>query len=176
MKIETSSVTKLVISDVKSLDPVAIYLEDYAKGQGKLIITCYDKSWTDYWGAMGDNDLASFVISCDNHYLAKKLAPDTKSTINDEDGLENYAKEHILDLRKHDDISKKDARRLYDECYRLNSEYDIKNLDSSNYADLMYDIFGDEWYDGLPTKPNPEYEYFCRILDVVREALREWKK
>ncbi|MEN6379120.1 MAG: hypothetical protein ABFD15_06035 [Methanofastidiosum sp.] len=175
MKIESSLVKKVAVTDIKNPDPISIYLEDYAQGQGKLIITCYDKSWTYYWGAMGSQNLAQFVATCDNHYLAKKLDPNTKSNIYDEDAMEKYAKEHIIDLRKHDDISKEDARKLYDECYRLSSEYDLKNIDSNDYADLMYEIFGDEWYDCLPTKPNPDYQYLCRILDVVREVLKENK-
>ena len=164
MKIQSSSVTKLIVTDIKSLDPVAIYLEDYAKGQGKLIITCYDKSWTDYWGAMGDNDLASFVISCDNHYLAKKLNPDVKNTITDEDGLEDYARKYIIARRREDILDKNTARALYNDCDSL---LIYRDTDYEAYSNLMYEIFGDEWW--------PKYEYFSRILDVVREALKEYK-
>ena len=170
MKIETTNVKKINISEIKNLDPVSLYLEDYGQGQGKLIITCYDKSWTCYWGAMGSKNLTQFILTCDNHYLAKKLAPDTKSNINDEDALEDYAKNHIIDLRKHDDISKEEARKLYNECHKLTEEFKIQ--EHNEYANLMYDIFGDEWWDCYPTIPNPDYQYLCRILDTIKEALK----
>ncbi|WP_181817250.1 hypothetical protein [Serratia marcescens] len=35
-------------------------------------------------------------------------------------------------------------------------------------------LFGDDpWYVRWPTVPNPEYQYLERILDVVREALKQ---
>ncbi|MCB1949212.1 hypothetical protein, partial [Nitrosomonas sp.] len=40
-----------------------------------------------------------------------------------------------------------------------------------NYP-LMRAIFGDNWmYEETPTKPNPKYEYLCRIVDAVKAAL-----
>jgi len=172
MKITTTLVKKIVVNELKEerLDPIAIYLEDHGIGQGKLIITCFDKSWTYYWGSMGDSNLTDFIISCDNWYLSKKLNPSVPGDINDEDGLEDEAKKRIIERRKHDEIDKKSARGLYDDSSRL---LIYRDCDSQMYADLMYEIFGDEWYDCLPTKSNPEYLYFHRILDVVKKALKE---
>ncbi|BBN63571.1 hypothetical protein KUIN1_27610 [Pseudomonas sp. KUIN-1] len=57
MKIETSTVTKLVISDVPRLDSITVFLEDFGRrdcpiegnpgyqtAQGKITINCWDKS------------------------------------------------------------------------------------------------------------------------------------
>jgi len=174
MKIEESLVRKIVISDIKFLDPISLYLEDYGAGRGKITITCFNDSWSNYWGAMGEYTISQFVTKCDNHYLFQKFSPNVSSNIDDPSGLEEFAKKHILEHRREDSISKEEARKLYDKCYELNEEYDIKNLDSGTYADIMYDIFGEEWYDyPIPKKPNAKYEYFCRILNVVKEALKE---
>ncbi len=169
MKTQTSMVKKIVITDIPNLDNVAVYLEDYEEGKGKITITCFNKSWTYYWGCMGECNLTKFIIGCDNHYLSGKLNPNVDSDVYDEEGFENYAKEHVIRRRKERCLSKEEARESYDRCFLL-AEY--KEFDSKEYAQLMYDIFGDDWYDCSPKKPNPEYSYFCRILDVIKEALR----
>lgn len=168
MDIQSSTVKKITITNIPNLDPISVYLEDFGKGRGNLIITCANESWTYYWGSMGEHNLSQFITTCDNHYLSKKLNPVVKADIDDCDGLEKHAQKHIMELRRNNDISKDDARKLYDECYKL---FDYKDTDSAGYSEIMYNIFGDEWWDCLPIKPNPEYMYFCRILDIVKEAL-----
>jgi len=169
MKIEYSTVKKIVITDINNLDPISVYLEDFMIGKGKLTITCLNESWTYYWGAMGNNNLSQFIINCDNDYLCKKLNPSVPNNICDENGFESHAKRHIVEKRKVDDISKEKARMLYDQCCNL-AEY--KYMKSLSFEDYMYEIFGDEWYDCYPEKINPKYEYFYRILDVVKWALK----
>ena len=169
MKIEHSIVKKIVITDIQNLDPVSVYLEDFMIGKGKLTITCSNESWTYYWGAMGNNNLSQFIINCDNDYLCKKLNSSVPRTIFDSDNLGEYAKKNIIKERKEDGISKEKARDLYDECQYL-AEYKYSN--SSRFEDCMWEIFGDEWYDCYPEKCNPQYEYFSRILDVVKWALK----
>jgi len=36
--------------------------------------------------------------------------------------------------------------------------------------DVFREVFGDDWYDNLPKKTNPDYLYLCRIIDTVKEA------
>jgi hypothetical protein len=43
MKINESLVRHLNISDLSSLDPVDVYLQDFGPGQGRMIILCYDQ-------------------------------------------------------------------------------------------------------------------------------------
>ena len=162
----------MVISDIPQLDDIEVYLEDYEKGRGKIIITCFNKSWTYYWGSMGDTTLAQFISSCDNWYLSGKLNPDVKDDIQDDDKLNEFTKKHIIKRRKEDCLDKKHARELYNKCYRLD---ELKYFDSEEYANMMDNVFGDEWWYCYPTKPNPEYNYFCRILDIVKEALKTEK-
>jgi hypothetical protein len=73
MKITQSTVTKLLLSDLNSLDPVTVIMEDFATGQGKLTVDCYGKAWTAYWGAMGDHKIAEFINTAEIDYLANKL-------------------------------------------------------------------------------------------------------
>jgi hypothetical protein len=170
MKIETSLVKKLIITEIESLDPIAVYLEDFGVGKGKIIITCFNDSWSYYWGAMGQYNLAQFIIKCDNDYLATKLSSYTEQKIDDYDALEDYAKKHIIKRRRANDIGADEARTAYDDCVNLIA---YKDEDSSMYGEVMYSIFGDDWWNVLPKKVNPKYKYLCKILDVVREALNE---
>ena len=56
-----------------SLDEITVYLEDYDPGQGKITITCYGKSWTAFWGSMGET-IEKFFLRVDNGYLSKNLS------------------------------------------------------------------------------------------------------
>ena len=98
MKVEDSTVRKITITDIKLLDPISVYLEDYGAGRGKITITCFNDSWSNYWGSMGENTIAQFITKCDNHYLSKKFSPDVPSDIDDPEGLEGFAKIGIIFL------------------------------------------------------------------------------
>lgn len=165
MKITETKVTKIQITDVKSLDPVNVILEDFNRGQGKITIECSGEAWTSYWSAMGEeNNIDKFFSDCDNQYLAKKLAPFLESDLPSEDKLPAHAMKCIMEKRKILEITKKKARELYD----------IINRDSlcKEDHDILYEIYGDEFWYSLPTEPNPNYLYLCRIIDTVREALK----
>lgn len=71
MKVQASNVQKMLITEVPGLDPVTVILEDIEPRKGKIIIECYSKSWSAYWGGMGDRNIAEFFCSCNDHYLAK---------------------------------------------------------------------------------------------------------
>jgi hypothetical protein len=166
MKIDKEMVQKIMISDIKGLDPIAVYLEDQGKGCGKITITCYGQSWTSYWGAMGEgHTIATFVASRNNDYLAKKLS-DIKSEVNDPDKLLEDMKKNIIIKRKALELNEKDAREYYDEVDFSDAESIMAN------HDLLYKVYGDEWWCCLPKSPNSEYEYLCRILTTVKEALK----
>lgn len=163
MKIESSTVAKLTLSELDALDPVTVFLEDYEPRQGKIIIECYGQSWSSYWGGMGDRTIAEFFCSCDEHYLAKNLSS-VSSDVLDMDGIQNHAKAEIISLRKDKDIDKDEARELYGDAGRIEEPLDPK---------LMHQIYGDEWWYRLPTKLNHEYEYLCRIINAVKAGLKQ---
>jgi hypothetical protein len=75
MKTQASKVDKLYITDVKALDPITVYLEDIAPSQGMMTVVCYGKSWTGYWGGMGENcKILDFIISVDSGYIARRIS------------------------------------------------------------------------------------------------------
>lgn len=184
MKVERSQVTKLTISDVTRLDPFTVFAEDIGPRQGKIVIECYGKSWSAYWGGMGEQTVAEFFASCSPDYIAGKMT-DEHADITDAEAIEDGCRRQIIVLRRgqmirrfgtaesrfrmgRGDITPEKARELWEE------------VESARFGDdgwgdsrLMREIFGDEWWYSLPTKPNPSYQYLIRIIETVQTALRE---
>lgn len=172
MKIETSTVKKVIISDVPHLDPITVFLEDLGPRKGKGTITCYNESWTSYWGGMGDRTIAEFIVSCDEDYLAKNFGGRIDHNLIDLDGLADVARKEIMKDRRAHDLDKDRARELFEMADDLEGiEHDCTLFDV--HGATMQEIFGDEWWYGLPQIPNPKYTYLCRIINTVKEALRQ---
>lgn len=80
MKIQTASANKLVITDVKGLDPIHVYVEDIEPGRGSIVLRCFDRAWHAYWGAMGDKpngdkqSVMEFLTHVSPGYVAGCLA------------------------------------------------------------------------------------------------------
>ena len=116
---------------------------------------------------MGSGTVAQFFFKCSDQYLAGKLATGIEDEIIDPDAIEKHAKAHVCKLRKQRDIYKEEARELFDE------------IDSTSFddpycePDLMYRIYGDEWWYSLPQKVNPTYKYLCLIINAVKQALSQ---
>jgi len=140
MRVETTTITKKVLRNINRLDPVTMYLEDLAPGQGKLTIDCFGKVWTAFWGGMGNENIAKFINSADIDYLAGKLFNGEK---------------YVID---YDEIS----RKIGNEVERETLVY---------YEDKVVNIYGADWRMDLPTTINPKYEYLCRIITAVKEAI-----
>ena len=66
------TVEAVEISNIKSLDPIQVYWEDFGDGRGRVTITCYGEAWTAYWGAMGD-PIKKFFTKADDEYIATRL-------------------------------------------------------------------------------------------------------
>jgi hypothetical protein len=86
MKVKGTMVIKYSLTELESLDPVFVTLEDPAPGKGKITIECYGKAWTAYFGAIGDQAIHSFINSCDTGYLANKLS-DISPRVTDFDAI-----------------------------------------------------------------------------------------
>lgn len=175
MKITKQLVEKIIISSVPDLDPIAIYFEDFNPGQGKATITCFNESWSYCWGAMGEKQtIKSFLLKCDQHYLCGKFAPFLNDRIDDPGKLEAEAKKRIIEDRLEGLHTEEKARELYDQASHLQDLYqEFNGSGGETYTDLMYDIFGDEFWHNVPKKTNPKYEYLCRIINTIKEALRQ---
>lgn len=163
LTITATAITKYVITGGERLDPITVILEDLGPGQGRIIIECYGKTWSAYWGAMA-RPIAAFILQADNGYLVGKLAPGLDSTIPDDgDALTIKAKGEIIRRRRLGDLTSDTARDLFDRCDTL----------TTTDSDSMYAIFGDDWWNDLPTMPNPAYDYIDRIVTAVRDGLRQ---
>lgn len=185
MKIEKSTVTKLTITGADRLDQITVILEDIAPRRGKIIIECYGESWSSYWGGMGEQTIAQFFCGMDEHYLAKNLKQGIDSTIVDGDSIREGAFRKLIEQRRgrmvrsrlsvdgyirlgRNDITADEARELWEEV-------EGASFGSDGWGDpnLMQRVFGDEWWYSLPTKPNPAYQYLCRVIKAVQEAFAQ---
>ena len=45
MKVEISTVTELLITEVHGLDPISVYLEEKASSKAKITVRCFDETW-----------------------------------------------------------------------------------------------------------------------------------
>lgn len=179
MKVETSTCTKVVISDLINsefkLDPVTVYLNDIGPRQGKITIECYGQSWSAFWGGMGDRTIAEFFCSCNEHYLAKNLSS-VSSRVEAPEQLQDIAKAEIFRLRKSRAIGGEAAREMYEDTDWLKVERIDHLHGDAGAVELLRQIFGDEWWRSIPEKPNPDYEYLCRIICAVQAGLRTMKE
>ena len=170
MDVSVTTVQKIIISDVLNLDTIAVYLEDYGPRRGKITITCFNGCWSYFWGGMGnDYNIRKFYLSCDKHYLAGKLSPQTDSHVNDLSTLVDTARKYICKMRRDTNFSKETSRELFDESEKLDGISDFHDLES----DLMFRIFGDEWWYSIPKQTNHTYEYLCLIIETVKSALQK---
>lgn len=70
LKIEQSTVTKLVITGAPRLDPITVFLEDLAPCKCKITVSCWGKSWTAYWGGMWDGlNIGQFFCELNTSYI-----------------------------------------------------------------------------------------------------------
>jgi len=196
LKVERSTVTKLVITGAPRLDPITVFLEDlgrrdcptesdpnYQTAQGKITINCWDKSWNAYWGGMGPRTVAEFVVKCGWDYVLNCLDRGISSTRFSGDALHAFAKKCIVQRRRqqtgrHDwelgELSKDEARELWQDIDVLRS------IESSNecwhQSELLTELFGEEWHyplDGQAVEENHEFTYLRRVVEAVQHALRQ---
>lgn len=166
MKIEQSLVRKVMITGAPALDPIAVMLEDVAPGHGQITITCFGKSWTADWSAMGKQTVAQLFIDSHAEVLAPKLHTGLPRYVFDADGLIILCKQRILRQRRDRDLTSNETRSLFSEvqlCKDIASPWER--------AELMAQIFGEEWWHFMPEKQNPNYTYLVRVIEAVKVAL-----
>lgn len=167
MEIQRSTVEKLKITDVKNLDHVSVFLEDLEPGKGKITIECYGKSWSNYWGGMGDRTISKFFCSANNDYIAGKMDGSLRHNAVDEDSIPEHAKNHVKQLLSDFDIDDLEANELLSELNGWSGEDLLQN------REILSKIYGPDYWYSLPEIPNHEYEYLCRILNAVKAALKQ---
>lgn len=117
-------------------------------------------------GSTGEKDIVSFVTSCGSDYLIKKFAPHVplEIPITDEIQLEKEMKKEIITRRLNGDIKKDIARKIWNEIE--SSHCSVEN------TDLMYLVFGDDWWEYIPSEPNPKYQYLEKVIQTVKDGLK----
>ena len=79
VKITPVSVSGLEIEGGDRLDPVTVYFRDIGPREGQVVVICYGRAWSAFWGGMADKTVREFVASLDSYYLASKLATGRES-------------------------------------------------------------------------------------------------
>ncbi|WP_449555842.1 hypothetical protein [Huaxiibacter chinensis] len=176
MKVEKIDVLSFVLTDLERLDPVRVMIENYEPGKGRVTITCYGKAWTAAWFAMGGDDVQAFIKRVSNDYLIGCLDPQLLSTVDDDnDANLLFVKSEIIKLRREREIDAEQARNMWDEAENAD---DVKeSCCCFGVGNELLSLFGDDpWYAGWPTVPNPRYQYLERIVNAVRDGLKELDK
>lgn len=170
MKITQAPIPRYTISEVPDLDPIRVALEDIGPGQGRINIECYGTVWACYWGGMGQETLAEFFTTRDEHYLAGKLGS-LESAVFDPDQLKETLKREVIGERRKRLLNADEARRRFDAIVDLDLPENESGLWSIGKE--LTEIMGEEWWCRLPMKQNPDYDYLCRIIRTVQVALRQ---
>ncbi|SEG21677.1 hypothetical protein [Marinobacterium lutimaris] len=171
MKVESTTVRKLMITEIEALDPISVIIENHEPGKGKIIIECYGDAWSSYWGAMSGQSIEQFFLRCDEHYLANKLSAISSTMVADTDEIRKRIKADIVKMRRQGELSKEEA----DHFYRRAEDIEIDNSYCNDHS-LVEAIWGEEWFRDLHEVPNPKYEYLCRIIRTVQIAIRETER
>jgi len=161
MKIETTQVTEIKLTELEWLDDISIIIKDYKPGDGEITITCFKKSWTAGWGAMGGQTVSQFFRSCDNGYLISNLSA-TPSTMPAEGvALRNGLMKTLETLEL-------GQFKVPDAVGRI-----ARICDFGDDRELMEAMFGPDWPRYAPHISNPEYGHMERICDAVKEGLQQ---
>lgn len=175
LKVERSTVTKLVISGALNLDPITVFLEDLAPCKGKITVSCWGKSWTAYWGGMWDgHTMAQFFCELNTSYIIGYFDQGLRSRQFSGEALANEAQRLVLKERRLFGYTSDEARGMFDAAEDLRESPSVDHLHFA-HSELMTKLFGDEWWHMTSdaTEPNPDYDYLERIILSVQQALRQ---
>ncbi|TGV07697.1 hypothetical protein E4695_08660 [Alcaligenaceae bacterium 429] len=78
-----------------NLDPVTVYVEQYAETASRIIIHCWDKAWAAFWGSHDDKGLEHFILNAHADYLLGYLLQGWEHRL-----LKQYVKHESIYLRR----------------------------------------------------------------------------
>ena len=175
LKVERSTVTKLVIIGAQNLDPITVFLEELAPCKGKITVSCWGKSWTAYWGGIWDGlNIGQFFCELNTSYIIGYFDQAMSSRQFSGEALAKKAQRIVLKERRLFCYDQDEARELFDEAEDLRDSPSIDHLHGA-HSELMTKLFGDEWWHltNDATEPNPDYLYLERIILAVQQALSQ---
>lgn len=56
--------------EADSLDPITVVVIPKNGNAARIIVQCYTKAWTAYWGNPGTVTIERFISTCDKEYIA----------------------------------------------------------------------------------------------------------
>lgn len=169
MKITTSQVTALVLSGLDNLDPITVYLDNPEPGRGTITIRCWDACWTAGWPSMSGRSVEEFFVARDDDYLAKNLSSIQEEVTAEGEVLAKHLRGMVCSLRRSGKLSKGNARGIWDDTIGM----DVTEGYCMDHH-ILTETLGGGWWLDLPTMPNPDYVYLCRIIQAVRDGLRKY--
>lgn len=175
LKVKRSTVTKLLITSAPNLDPISVFLEDLAPCKGKITVSCWDKSWTAYWGGMWDGlNIGQFFCELNTGYIIGYFDQAMNPRQFSSEALANKAQITVLKNRRRGELGQDEARELFTEAEELRESPSVDHLHGVR-IELMTKLFGNEWWHltNDTTEPNPDYAYLERIIRAVQQALRK---
>ena len=171
--VASSSVLKLTIKPANGWDWLHVYLEDLgcfenSRHTGRLVLIVDGDSYSNYWSHMA-KPLIDFTQNASNSYLIDKLTGGKVTAWVDATGddLKSEIFKEIVSQRKSDDLSKEDAREIYDEL----EWRDLENLGAE--ADFLSRVYGEEWWTGLPKVESRDYTHFSKVVDLLKDGLAQ---
>lgn len=172
LKITVTSVTKMLIVGADRLDPITVFLEDITQGNGKITVSCFGKSWTAHWAAMGENTtVAEFFVNSHPQYIIGYFSPSLRAGQYSAEKTAIAAKRRVLELRREEELSFVEAREFFEDSACIEQEATIESLYQHNNKMLSI-LFGDDWWHCVEEEPNPDYKYLERIVKAVQDALK----
>jgi len=180
MKVTEQQITQLTISGAKrnrglgTLDPIAVALENFGPGSGRITISIYDESWRVMWPAMGPNTIETFFMGAHPDYIAGKMTTRSSMEEVDLDALRKQMRDAIVEKRKEREIDADEARDLWDDVGRFPDDDDTfqKGAVSMHEDDLLNDTLGCDWWDGLPHRTSSHGEYLLDVIEAVQAGLK----
>lgn len=175
LTIETTLIKKLKITS-PDIGLISVYLENIEKGQGKIIIEHFGKSWSCFWGSLGDTTITEFVSNQNNPYLIDRLAPDIVEIENDYEAFGIEMRKKCIEMRKDQWIDGHTARIIFnvDDWSELVTTNPYEPVIKPNNCDLT----DSEWEQldlggfDVPTRESHQYTQLSRIITIVKEALK----
>lgn len=163
-----SKARRLLIPVIDGLGTIKAYMGNTTPEAGWIRIECCSLSWSASWSAMG-GPVESFFVSCSNDYLAGCLSREPARLLNaDLAVVRRWMKAEILKARRSDQLSEAKAR-----LYWMQADWLVVSSSHCSNETMLVDVVGDCWWLSMPTKPNPAHVHLCRVIDAVKEGLRQ---
>tara|TARA_R110002012_G_scaffold49804_5_gene128920 strand:- start:30085 stop:30594 length:510 start_codon:yes stop_codon:yes gene_type:complete len=134
MKIVESSIKSYKVTELDSLDPLTIMVEDFGGGRAEVTIKIYGESWTSYWGSMGGSvkdfftrTNVPYLVNCFDRGIRKTSENVDKSAM--KEVFEYKIKSKIKEERYNERVTKDEARLLWNAIDTLDLESIIPEHD-----------------------------------------------